>query len=116
MKRLDFPAATATVDLYNLAYIGLNNPNLQVTPAELRTHAKLLDKFEAAGTPDAEKGFVLPAGSGATLLLEDAERTLLKKLCDAFPWNVGISRKVVALFDLIDQAPDYLVPVPDPVS
>jgi hypothetical protein len=117
MKRIDFPAASADLDLFNLAYIGLNNPQAQVTPGELRTHGKILDKFEAVAIAQTDgSGYKLPKDQGATVVLEDAELALTKKLCDSFAWNVAISRKVVKLFDLLDQAPDYIVPAPDPAS
>jgi hypothetical protein len=115
MKRLDFPAATDTLDLYNLAYIGALNPEAKLSPAQLRTHSKLLDKLEAIGVAQTDgTGFKLPKDTASTVLLEESERDLLKQLCESFHWNPAASRRVVKLFDLLEGAPDYLVPAPDP--
>lgn len=118
MKRLDFPTATDELDLYNLAYIGLNNPEARLTPAELRTHGKILDKFEAAGVPDPDgkRGYLTPKGKTVTVILEDAELALVKRLCESMAWLASASRKVVKLLDLLDGAPEYLVPAPDPAQ
>ena len=113
MKRIEFPAATDDLDLYNLAYIGACNPEARLAPAELRTHAKLLDALEAPGVKQTDgTGFKLPKGTPAIVLLEEAERDLLKRLCESFHWNPVFSRRVVQLFDLLEHAPDYSVPVP----
>jgi hypothetical protein len=116
MKRLDFPVATDDLDLYNTAYVGLNNPEARLSPPELRTHAKILDKFEGAGVPDPDgkRGHIAPKGKGVTIILEDAELALTKRLCESMHWNPAASRKVVKLLDLLDAAPDYIVPAPDP--
>src|SRR4051812_12151776 len=77
MKRVDFPAATDDLDLYNLTYIALNNPEARLSPAELRVHGKILDKIEPLGAKQTDgSGFKLPKGCHAVLVLEDAELAL----------------------------------------
>lgn len=117
MKRIDFPAATDTLDLFNLAYVGVNNPEAKLSPAELRTHSKILDKLEAIGRAQSDgSGFKLPPGIAGRVVLEDAELTLLKRLCESMHWNPAASRRVVKLFDLLEGAPDYIVPAPEATS
>lgn len=117
MKRIDFPAASDTLDLYNLAYVGLNNPEARLSPAEIRTHGKVLDKLEAIGREQTDgSGFKLPAGQGATLILEDAELALAKRLCESMHWLPQASRRVTKLFDLLESAADYIVPAPEATS
>lgn len=117
MKRIDFPPATSELDLFNLAYIGACNPEARMSPIEMRTHAKILDKLEAVGIKQTDgTGYKLPMEEGATVIFEDAERDLLKRACEGFHWNPAISRRVVKLYDLLEKAPDYIVPKPAPAE
>jgi len=116
MKRIDFPAATPELDLYNLAYIGACNPEIRLSPAEMRTHARVLDKLEVVGIKQTDgTGYKLAEHARAVVIFEDAERDLLKRCCESFHWNPAISRRVVQLYDLLEKAPDYVVPAPAPV-
>lgn len=118
MKLLDFPVATDDLDLFNLAYVGLCNPEARLSPTELRTHGKILDKFESVGVadPDAKRGFITPKGLAVRVVLEDAELALTKRLVESMHWATVASRRVVKLFDLLESAPDYIVPAPEATS
>jgi hypothetical protein len=118
MKLLEFPVATDDLDLFNLAYVGLCNPEARLTPAELRTHGKILDKFESVGVadPDGKRGYVAPKGLAVRVVLEDAELALTKRLAESMQWLPIASRRVTKLFDLLEGAPDYIVPAPDAAS
>lgn len=105
MKRLDLTPGEDASTLYNLLWLALHNPESRLDRRETREHVKILDKVEAIGKPDGQR-FVYNE-QPATLLLEDAEHTLVQRMVTETRFVPAVSRSVSKLYDWLDAATDY---------
>ena len=98
-------------DLLYQGFIIGGNTATQKTMQTVRREVKILDKFEAISNP-LVSGDKYPTGdlvrtlvsSDQKLVLTTEEYELLKKYFESVPWVIRVSREVVRLADLIENA------------
>ncbi|CAB4165047.1 hypothetical protein UFOVP1537_48 [uncultured Caudovirales phage] len=107
MKQFDFlPGAKS----YELLQQASTFSTLTLTPPDYRVLAKMQDKLEAVGKPEADEEnpkVTVYVATGETLILEDAEVELLKKMFDKVCWTAAVARDVVSAMDLLTNAPEF---------
>lgn len=111
MRYLVFTAADETS--YDMLMQGIHLTKRPFSGPETRIIGKILDKIEAIATQsegldvDGKRTTTYKMVSeGGIIALEDTEFNMVKEAIDQTAWTARGARKVAALFDILDKAPN----------
>lgn len=114
MRQLTFSNQNglSTAELFAMLHESLLFTSKELNKQDFRKHAKLLGMFEedtAAIVLESRGGITLyglKEGTETVLLLEEADWEFLKSCVEAVKFTAIASRKVVKLYDFLDNAPE----------
>ncbi len=118
MKELKFAGDDAQ-DHFEIVYDGLlQTPRGFAAPTETRVVSSILDKLEEIAKPEEISGpggrslktfrlNELDALTGASVLLENAEYSLLTEALKEVKWLAGAAKKATAAMDWLEGATDW---------
>lgn len=115
MRQLTFSNQNGllTAELFAMLHESLLFTSKELNKQDFRKHAKLLGMFEedpSAIILDSKGGITLyglKEGGEIQLLIEDADWEFLKSCVEAVKFTAIASRKVVKLYDFLDNAPEF---------